>query len=145
MAKQYAAPYNKLFTNPPSVPDAGKGYRTQRKAILGNIVLAGQPIGDTIAIGVIPAGAIVTGVRLRTSVTLGTSTLAVGNATNAAALGAAATLTTPNTWVEKADNTGNAGVTGEQLTGEQEIFLTIAAANLPGAGLLQAEIQYLQP
>lgn len=95
--------------------------------------------GDTNYIGTIPKGHRFAGVRLTTSVTLGAATVAIGIAGNPTFIRDAAVLTTVDqpTLVAKA-----AAMGADPVTDDTEVFMTIGAAALPGAGTVVAELFY---
>ena len=99
-------------------------------------------VAGVYAIGaLIPVGAEILGIRLMSSVSLGTSTIALGIAGTAAKYRAAATFTSTDTWVEA----GFASVLGVPLTAAEQLILTVAVASLPASGRLLIEVFYVDP
>lgn len=95
--------------------------------------------GDTNVIGVIPKGHRFAGVRLTTSVTLGTSTVSVGTAAAGAAYKTAAAFTTVDTptWYGLA-----AALDDDPSDSDTEVLLTVGTATLPSSGILVVDLFY---
>lgn len=89
----------------------------------------------------IPKGARILSIAMMTSVTLGSTTIAVGITGTAEKYRAAATFTTTNTWTE----IGAASTLGVELTAEEQLILTTAAAALPSSGTLMFKVEYADP
>lgn len=87
----------------------------------------------------IPAGAIVLGGFLAASVSMGSSTLAIGISGSTGKYRAAATFTATDTptWF------GVATALGIPLTAPEDILLTVAAAALPASGVLTIGLVYV--
>lgn len=123
----------------------------RERVFVDTIVLAAQAAGSTILVGRIPKGAAVTEITLITDTSLGTATLAGGDAGagNSALFFAATTLTAVNTPTKlgKAVQMGQPialaydGQSGA-LAAYEDIMLTTAVAALPGAGNLTAITRY---
>lgn len=96
--------------------------------------------GDTNYVGTIPKGHRFAGIRLTTSVTLGAATLAFGSAGAAAAYGDAATHTTPDS--PRLIGKAAALAADPVMADDTEVFMTIGAGALPGAGTVVAELFY---
>ncbi len=99
-----------------------------------------KAVGDTNYVGTIPKGHRFAGIRLTTSVTLGTATLAFGSPGAPNAYGNAATQTTPDS--PRLIGKATALAADPVMTEDTEVFLTIGAAALPGAGIVVAELVY---
>lgn len=116
--------------------DGGKVRINTEVFTLATDVAAAYDVG-----AVIPIGAEILGIRLMSSVSLGSSTIALGIAGTAAKYRAAATFTSVDTWVEA----GSAAVLGVPLTAAEQLILTVAAASLPASGRLLIEVFYVDP
>lgn len=118
-------------TTPPAVPAVGRVYGT-KKVFVDNITLATQAVNDRIFMARLYKGLIVLYGYLLTSVTLGTSQLAVGITGTTGKYRAAAVLTT----VDIPQFFGVATVLNTPLAADEDVFLTITVANLPASGTL---------
>lgn len=87
----------------------------------------------------LPPGARVLAGFLNTTVTLGSTTLAVGTPGTPGKYRAAATFTAVNTLTFLA----LMAATGDRLAAEEQIILTTAAANLPASGTLRVGFLYV--
>ncbi len=101
------------------------------------VTLAAQAAG-TIGVGFVPRGARVHQIGLNTSVTLGTTTIAIGILGATAKYRVAATFTTADQWVFFALN----AAVDVQLTGDEVILLTTAVAALPASGRLLIRTEF---
>jgi len=72
---------------------------------------------------------------------LGSTTIAVGIAGTVGKYRSAATYTTTDTWTEL----GAASTLGVELTAEEQLILTTAAAALPSSGTLMVRVLYADP
>lgn len=115
----------------------GNATRAQMRRSIASFTLAAQAIGDRLMLPEIPAGARGVRHRMQSSVSLGTSTLALGITGNTGKYRAAATLavTTP-------EEISSAVTTAAELATAEKPFLTVAVAALPGAGTLTVETIY---
>ena len=88
----------------------------------------------------LPAGARVIGAFIGSTVSLGSTTLAIGISGTAGKYRAAATYTSTDTltWLLQVANTG------AKLTAEEQIIITLAAANAPASGTLRVGFLYAQ-
>jgi hypothetical protein len=89
----------------------------------------------------IPRGARITSIKIMSSVTLGTSTIALGIAGTAGKYRAAATYTTPDVWTEL----GAASALMDELAAEEQLILTVGVAALPASGRLHLVVEYVDP
>lgn len=99
---------------------------------------------DTVLLGRIPAGMRFGRGRITSSVSLGTSTISVGNAANPAKYRAAAV----HTAVDTPTSFGKASAMALAASGaDEDVILTVATANLPnGAGnLLVIDLEFIAP
>ncbi len=119
-----------------SAVDGGKARKNLEIFNLNTDAQAAYSIGAAI-----PKGARITGIRMMTSATLGSSTIAIGIAGTPEKYRAAATFTSANTWTE----VGAATALFDELTAEEQLIMTVAAAALPSSGRLLFEISYVDP
>ena len=108
-----------------------QGAVQQLSVVRRTFTLASQTTSDTFNF-FLPAGFRPTMLRLDPSVTLGSSQLAIGNATTAAKYRAAAVLTAPSFGPLAA----GASV---QLAAQEEVIVAISVASLPASGTLTIE------
>ena len=103
------------------------------------VTLAAQASGDTITVGLLPAGARVLYGIIYSTVTFGaTATIAISKAGATGKYRAAAVFTavdTPTLFGITAD-------AGEKLTAAETVIVTIAAAALPGSGTFRVMLFY---
>lgn len=108
------------------------------RCFVEEVTMAGQTTSDTIVVAKLPKGAIPLFGILINSATMGASaTVAIGITGSTGKYRAAATKTsiTPEVF----------GVTaglGEPLTADEEVFVTIGAASLPGSGTFRVMMFY---
>lgn len=108
------------------------------RCFVEEVTMAGQTTADTIVVAKLPKGAIPLFGILINSATMGASaTVAIGITGSTGKYRAAATKTsiTPEVF----------GVTaglGEPLTADEEVFVTIGAASLPGSGTFRVMMFY---
>lgn len=117
-------------------------YQARLKRIRATFTLASQATTDTLVLGVLPVGCCFAGGELTSSVTLGSSTLAVGNSSSSAKYHVAATVTTAD--APSLFGLASALAAGAS-TSEETVIATIAAAALPAAGTLVFDIYYSMP
>lgn len=138
MATQYGTQMGRLRNSAPvDLPLAGDVHGRVR-VFNEKVVLASQPTTDIVEVARLPKGARVLYGILNSSVSLGSSTLAIGVAGNTGKYRAAAVFTavdTPTVFVP-------AAVAGDPLASEEIVILTIAAAALPASGTLRVMIFY---
>lgn len=140
MATLYAAePNGYLNTTPPSLANgAAVGGRLRR--FRGTVTLATQTTSDTIVIAKVPAGMIFAYGVLTSTVSLGTSTIAIGITGTTGKYRTAATFTATDT-PTMFGNATQVGATSGIAT-EETIFITIAVASLPGSGTLAVDLYF---
>lgn len=106
---------------------------------------AGVGTGDWILLGIIPAGSVFDFGVITSSVTLGTSTVAIGTSPTHGSNGqyrAAATFTA----VDTPTLFGTAAAqSGAPLTADTRVFLTVATAALPSSGTLVVDLYFNSP
>lgn len=118
-------------------------YGARLKRLRATFTLAGQLITDTLIVGALPAGAHFAFGVLNTTVTLGSSTLAIGVAGATGRYRAAAAFTTADTptFFGPALQAGAAN----PFSTDENVFITIAGATLPSSGTLVVDLFYSQP
>lgn len=131
------------------------------RTFIANLVLAGQANGSVIGIARLPIPCVLTGIKLLGDTSLGTSTIALGNAANgnSAKYKAAGTFTAVDT-PTSIGLTASMGVpllTGVDSQGQpttydkgnqggggyEDFILTVGVAALPGAGNLRIFFNYM--
>jgi len=118
-------------------------YGARLKRMRATVALASQTTSDTILLGILPTGATFAYGVLNTTVSLGSSTLAIGITGTTGKYRAAGTFTATDTptFFGTAAQAGNAST----LAAEENVIATIAAANLPASGTLVVDLYYSQP
>lgn len=127
------------------------GYRNRASSQLANlrrvrgtITLGTQTTSDTIVIGELPAGATFAYGILTSTVSLGSSTIAVGITGTTGKYRAAATFTATDT-PTMFGTTATVGADDPALAANETVFITIAAASLPASGTLVVDLVYSYP
>lgn len=118
----------------PEVADVGGRLRIFNE----KVTLAGQTTADTIQVAKLPRGARVLFGILVSTVSLGSSTIAIGVGGTPGkyrAAGAFASADTPTFF-------GVAANVGEAVASEETVIVTIGAATLPGSGTLRVMMVY---
>ena len=114
------------------------------KRLRATFTLATQTTSDTLVVGVLPMGATFAFGVIVSSVSLGSSTLAIGISGTAGKYRAAAAFTA----VDTPTLFGPASVIGAAdpaLAADEQVIGTIAAAALPGSGTLVIDLYYSMP
>jgi hypothetical protein len=138
MATQYGLQMGRLRnTAPVDLPMAGDVHGRVR-CFNEKVTLAAQPTSDIIEVARLPKGARVLYGILASSISLGSSTLAIGIAGTTGKYRAAAVFTA----IDTPTLFGPAVNIGEPLANEEIVFLTIGAAALPASGTLRVLIFY---
>lgn len=117
-------------------------YAGRLKRMRATITLASQATTDDLLLGVLPAGAAFAFGVINTTVTLGTSTLAIGVAGATGRYRAAATFTSADTPTMFGPALQAAA---DPLSGEAVVLGTIASAALPSSGTLVVDLYYSFP
>ena len=104
------------------------------------ITLAGQTTADTIVVAYPSKGESFLKGVLTSSVTLGTSTVAIGAAGATGKYRAAGTFTATDTPTVF----GNTAAMAAKLGVDETVFITIGTANLPGSGTLIVDLYFAQ-
>ena len=134
----------------------------KERIFVEKITLAAQVNGSIFGVARLPLPAVLLGITVLTSVTLGSSTLKFGNAGNgnSAIYGAAAALTatnTPTTWAASGTygqqiTSGYDCQSGAQVTAYapgaagglyEEVIMTVGGADLPGSGTVLVLTRYM--
>ena len=133
--------------NQTSVPvgykPAATVYGGRLKRLRGLFTLNTQTTSDTLVIGSLPAGATFAFGKLTSSVSLGTSTIAVGITGTTGKYRAAAVFTATDTPTDFGTAAQVANST--PLAAEEQVFVTIATASLPASGTLVVDLYYSMP
>jgi hypothetical protein len=138
MATQYGTQMGRLRnTLPVDLPMAGDIHGRVR-VFNEKVVLAAQPTSDIVEVARLPKGARVLYGIVSSTVSLGSSTLAIGIAGNTGKYRAGAVFTA----VDTPTLFGPAAIAGEALTAEEIVILTIGAATLPASGTLRVMLFY---
>jgi len=143
MAVLYAFELSGLLNTTPLVikPTTAAAFGGRLRRYRGYIALASQTTSDTIVIAQIPAGSLFAFGVLTNSVSLGTSTIAIGITGSTSKYEAATTFTA----VDTPTLIGTAGgQAGNALTAEERIFITIGVASLPASGTLVVDLYFSQ-
>lgn len=127
----------------PALKADGRKVHSRRRETIATFDLSQSTVakasGDTNVIGVIPKGHRFAGIRITSSVSLGSSTIAIGYAGAPGAYRAAATFTAVETPTTVALT---AAITADPVENDVEVFFTVGAATLPSSGLLVIELLY---
>jgi len=134
----YGAQMTKLRNTAPQDLPAVADVHGRVRVFNEKVTLASQTTSDTIEVAKLPKGARLLYGLLTSSVSLGSSTVAVGIAGTTGKYRAAALFTATDTPTPF----GVAANVGEPLAAEEIVFLTIAAASLPASGTLRVTIFY---
>lgn len=138
MANTYTTEAQLLQNTPREMPNGSyAGGRVRR--FRNTITLAAQASGDTITCQPIPAGHVFCFGVLLTTVTLGSSTIAIGVSGTPAKFRAAATFTAVETPTLFGLSTA---ADDDFLTSTETPLITIAAATMPGSGKLVVDFYY---
>lgn len=123
------------------VRPAANVYGARVKTIRATINLAAQTTSDRLVLGILPAGATLLFGVLVSTVSLGSSTLAVGITGTTGKYRTAAVFTATDT----PTLFGNAAALGaaSALAADETVVATIAVATLPGSGTLVVDLVYL--
>lgn len=138
MAQTFSTELAGIDSVPAVKPSATNGYAARLKRFRATFTLAAQSTGagNELVVCDLPAGYVFAYAMITPSVTLGTSTLALGNASSSTAYAPATTYTaTVPTPAGSA-----AGVSAAALTASTRVLATIGVAALPGAGTLVIDV-----
>lgn len=122
----------------------------RERIFVGSIALASQAAGTVIGVARLPLNSVITGITYVTDTSLGSATIALGDANSAAQYAAAQTLTSTNT----PTRIGLASTHGQPITAGydcvsgaasktyEDLVLTTAVASLPSSGNLAVIVEY---
>lgn len=105
-----------------------------------NLALAAQANGDVLTLGKIPANARIKRISMTSTVTLATTTLAIGIAGTVAKYRAAGVFTTVD--VPTIVGPGALAKAAAANPLEETLIVTVSTAALPGAGTVVFEVEY---
>lgn len=106
-----------------------------------NLALSAQANGDVLTIGQLPANARIKSIKMTSSVSLATSTVAIGVAGTAAKYRAAAVFTTVDVSTIVGPGAVAKGAAANSVA--ETLIATVSTAALPGAGTLIFEVEYV--
>ena len=138
MATQYGTQMGKLRNTIPVDLPVVSDVHGRVRCFNEKITLNSQPTTDTIEVARLPKGARVLFGILNSTVSLSTSTIALGTAASNGKYRAAAVFTATDT----PTFFGLATKVGEALTAEDIVIITIATAALPASGVLRVQLFY---
>lgn len=132
-----------------SLPNVNLNGAKQRCSV-GVVTLASQAAGTTIGMARLPVGAVITGLTLITSISLGSTTVSIGNSNSAALYAAAQTLTATDTPTRlgKASihgvpiASGYDCLSGAATVSYEDLVIVTAAATAPSSGTLTLIVEY---
>jgi hypothetical protein len=144
MTKRFASTFVGVLDGTKQPADLADGRRVGAnvRVISAVVALAAQASADTIVVGVRPPNSTFLRAELTTDTSLGTATLALGNATSAATYKAAGTFTATDTPTSYGKAAAKAAAPNAEA---EEIFLTVGTAALPGAGNLVCDFYFAIP
>jgi hypothetical protein len=142
MAQTYSNELAPTQLSPAQLPSATQGYGARPRRYRASITLASQASGDTVVLVNIPAGYCFAGGDLVSSVSLGTATVAIGNASSAGKYRAAAVFTAVDTPTPFG---GAVAFAGAPSTAQEQVLLTVSTAALPASGTLVVDLYFSGP
>lgn len=139
MAQTYSSELTGIDSLPCVKASAGSAYGARIKRYRASITLASQASGDTVVLADIPAGLIFAGGEITTDTSLGTTTVAVGNASSSTKYKSAATFTATQTPTPF----GNAAaLAAAASTATERVLLTWGVAAAPASGQLVIDLYF---
>lgn len=142
MAQTFSTELAPTQATPPAVPSSTQGYGARPKRWRATIALASQASADTVVLAQIPAGFAFSYGVITSSVSLGTATVAVGNAAAAGKYRTAAVFTATDTPTPFGNT---AAVAGQPSTAQEQVILTVGTAALPSSGTLVVDLYFSGP
>jgi hypothetical protein len=139
MATLYASEANGYLNSNPVVLASGAVHNARMRRFRAKITLASQGTSDTIVLARVPKGMAFAYGVLNSSVSLGTSTIAIGITGTTDKYRAAATFTatdTPTLFGKVA------AAAADPLNSDETIFITIGTAALPSSGTLVVDLYF---
>lgn len=139
MVTTYSTEAQPALNTVPARRADGSVWTAKLRRFRATITLAGQGNGDDIVLFRVPAGSLFAYGVLNSSVSLGTSTAAIGVA--------GATTKYCNATIFTAADVAtifgkNAPVSGEPLSADEDVILTVGTAALPGSGTLVVDMYF---
>jgi hypothetical protein len=119
-------------------------YNARLKRLRATFTLNTQTTSDTLVVGNLPAGATFAFGALTSSVSLSTSTVAVGIAGSTGKYRAAAVFTATDT-PTPFGTAATVGAADPALAAEEQVIVTIATASLPASGTFVVDLFYSLP
>lgn len=143
MANQSSIEYAAYNGTSPQVQPDGKlqGGKVRVLQASFNLANAVQANNDVLTLGQLPAGAIIKAIKMTSSVSLATSTVAIGIAGTVAKYRAAAVFTTVD--VPTPVGPGAVAKAAAANSVAETLIATVTTAALPAAGTLIFEIEYV--
>lgn len=139
MATLYSNELTGFASQPVVKPSVPYGVNSKLRRFTGSVTLASQATTDTIVIAQVPAGMDFAYGVITSTVSLGSSTVAIGYAGATGAYRTAAVFTATDT----PTLFGNAAqVKSAPLAAEQQVYITIAVAALPASGTLVVDLYF---
>ena len=135
---------NGLTAPPAGFKPEASVYGARVKRMRATFTLASQATTDTLVLGVLPIGATFLAGIINTDTSLGSSTLAIGNASSTGKYRAAAVFTATNTPTLFGPAAAE-GAAAPDLSADEVVIGTIASAALPSSGNLVIDILYSMP
>lgn len=119
-------------------------YGARLKRLRATVTLNSQSTSDTLVLGNLPSGSVFAYGVLTSSVSLGSSTLAIGPAASTGKYRTAATFTSTDT-PTMFGNTAAVSAADTGSTADEQVIGTIASAALPASGTLVVDLYYSSP
>lgn len=143
MAQTYSSELNGIASNP-AVKPAATAYAGRLRRYRATVPLASQVLGagNEVILALVPPGMTFAFGVLATDTSLSTSTIAIGVSGSTSKYLAAQTLTAVNT----PQIFGPVAATTESAhTGQEQVQLLVAVANLPASGNLVVDLYFSTP
>jgi len=142
MAQTFSTELQPTQLSPAQLPSATSGYGARFRRYRASITLASQASADTVVLANIPAGYCFAYGVITSGVSLGTATVAIGNASSAGKYRAAAVFTATDTPTPFGTA---AAVAGVPSTAQEQVLLTVGTAALPASGQLVVDLYFSGP
>jgi hypothetical protein len=141
MAQTFAANATNAFNTSPPLKSSPSAFSGRVRVLSDTITYASQATSDTVIIGggKLPIGAQVLFGLITTTVSTGSTTVAIGSTASASKYKAAAVYTT----VDVPQLFGVTAGLATDTTVEEQIMVTFAAATAPASGSLKVELFYV--
>jgi hypothetical protein len=142
MTQTYSVETAGVDSLPAVKPSAIQAFEARLRRFRATVTLAAQASGDTVVLADVPPGYVFDSLELTTSVTLGTATVAVGNATTAGKYKAAGVFTTVDQPIQYGTTAAKAAAAS---TASERVLLTVGTAALPASGTLVVDLYFSHP